>query len=446
FGDGTNGTGIVVNNSYAQDGNYTVTLSVTDDDGATASMSAVKTVLNRPPVAVFAESADIVFTDDSITFNAGDSYDPDGVIVSYLWDFGDGTSIGSVVIVVYAYADDGNYTVTLTVTDDDGATASATAIKTVLNRSPVASFTESAETVYTSDVVTFNASDSYDSDGSIVSHFWDFGDSSNATGSVVDHAYADDGNYTVTLTVTDDDGATDSVSATKTVLNKSPVASFTESAATVYTGNSINFNASDSYDPDGNIINYLWDFGDGSNTTGEVASHSYTDDGNYTVTLTVTDDDGAADSATSLKTVLNRSPVATFTESSETVYTSETITFNASNSYDPDGTVVGYFWNFGDGTNATGETASHSYTDDGNYTITLTVTDDDGATATSTAAKTVLNRPPVPSFSESAETVYTGEYITFNASDCYDSDGWIVEYFWDFGDGSNATDVVVVHS
>ena len=446
FGDGTNGTGVVVNHAYTDDGIYTVTLTVTDDYGATDTETATKTIQNRPPVASFTESAETVLTSETITFNASASYDPDGSITSYFWDFGDGTnSTGS--IIDHAYADDGVYTVTLTVTDDDGATASTSSTKTALNRPPVASFTESAETVSLGEVITFDASASYDPDGTIVSYFWDFGDGTNVTGIIVDHAYTVGGNYTVTLTVTDDDGATASVSAAKTVLaNQAPVAIFTESAEIVYIGETITFNASDSYDPDGSIVSYYWDFGDGTNVTGVIVTHAYADNGVYTVTLTVTDDWGAVDTATSAKTVLNRLPVAVFTESAETVLTAETITFNASDSYDPDGAIVSYFWDFGDGAKATGIIVEHAYADDGTYTVTLTVTDDDGATDTATSTKTVLNRSPVASFTESATTVFTGETIYFNASDSYDSDGTIVGYFWDFGDGTNATGVTTEHA
>jgi len=445
FGDGSNATGVAVSHSYVDDGNYTVTLTVTDDDDVTATATATKTVLNRSPVASFTESAMTVFTGESITFNASASYDPDGVIVSYYWDFGDGINASS-VIVDHSYVDDGNYTVALTVTDNDGATDTILATKTVLNRPPVASFTESATTVFTGESITFNASSSYDPDGSIIEYFWDFGDGSNASGVTVLHSYVDDGNYTVALTVTDDDDATASTSAVKSVLNRSPVADFTESATTVFTGESITFNASASYDPDGTIVGYYWDFGDGTNATGVVVSHSYVDDGYYTVTLTVTDDDGAYDSVSSVKSVLNRSPVASFTESAETVFTGEVISFNASLSYDPDGSVVNYFWDFGDGTNTTGITVEHAYIEDGTYTVILTVTDDDGATSTTTANKYVGNNPPVAFFAESAETVYTGETVSFDSSASYDSDGSIVGFFWDFGDGINATGMIVGHS
>jgi len=446
FGDGTNGTGEITTHTYADNGTYTVTLTVTDNDGLTDTESKPITVLNRPPTASFTESATTALTNEIIYFNASESYDPDGYIVTYFWDFGDGTNATG-VIVDHSYADNGTYTVTLTVMDDDGATNTATSTKTVLNRPPVASFTESAETMYTREVVTFNASDSYDSDGVIVSYFWDFGDGANATGVIVEHTYVDDGIYTVTLTVTDDDGAIATASATKTILNRPPVASFTESAESVLVGEVIYFNASASYDPDGAIVNYIWDFGDGANASGVVVEHSYADDGNYTVTLTVTDDDGAMASTTSTKTVLNRQPVAIFVESAETVYTSETITFNASASYDPDGSVVSYFWDFGDGANSTGVTVSHFYADNGTYTVTLIVTDDDGATDSATSTKYVNNRPPVASFTYTPNFPALGETVTFEASGSSDPDGYILSYRWDFGDGNvtTVTDPIIDH-
>jgi len=388
FGDGNTDSGVTVSHSYVDDGEYTVALKVVDDDGAFSIKKESIVVKNRPPVADLTTSAAILDKEEIVTFNASGSYDPDGYIVDYSWDFGDGNTATGVT-VSHSYSASGAYTVTLTVTDDDGATDSITATKTVRNRPPVASFTESAHTVDTDETISFDASDSYDPDGTIVSYVWDFGDGTTGTGVSVQHAYSQDGSYTVTLTVTDDDGATDTAEATKTVLNRSPVASFTESAHTVDTDETIYFDASASYDPDGTIVSYSWDFGDGNTATGVTVSHAYADDGSYTVTLTVTDNDGATDSAHATKTVMNRPPVAIFTESAHTVSTSENIHFDASESYDPDGTIVSYSWDFGDGNTATGATSDHAYSEDGNYTVTLTVTDDDGASASSVATKIV---------------------------------------------------------
>jgi len=341
------------------------------------------------PVAKFTYSPLTPYTGETVTFNATASYDLDGTIVSYEWDFGY-TTTGTGNVTTHIYADDGIYKVTLNVTDNDGLSSIFSNDITVLNRPPVAVFTESAESVPTGGVIYFNASESFDPDGDIVSYVWDLGDGTiGVTGVTVEHSYAGRGTYTVTLTVTDDDGATASTNATKIVRNRPPVAVFTESAETVDTGEDIHFNAGDSYDPDGEIASYSWDFGDETGATGVMVSHAYVDDGVYTVTLTVTDDLGATASANATKTVLNRSPVASFTENATKVNTGEVIYFNASGSYDPDGSIESYFWDFGDGTNATGMTVEHAFDEAGNYTVILTVTDDDGASSTDDATKTV---------------------------------------------------------
>ncbi len=163
-------------------------------------------------------------------------------------------------------------------------------------------------------------------------------------------------------------------------MNKSPVAIFTESSETGNLGDPITFNAAESYDPDGTIVSYSWTFGDGTTATGVSVSHTFNNKDVYTVTLTVTDNDGATDSAKITKRFINMQPVASFTSSGEAFSIDETISFDASSSYDSDGTIVSYSWAFGDGTTATGVSVSHAYSQIGTYTVTLTVTDDDGAT------------------------------------------------------------------
>ncbi|HDO19797.1 MAG TPA: PKD domain-containing protein, partial [Thermoplasmatales archaeon] len=200
------------------------------------------------------------------------------------------------------------------------------------------------------------------------------------------------------------------------------------------------FDGSGSYDTDGNIVSYIWDFGDGSFSTGKKVQHIYSQAGNYTVTLTVRDDDGGEDIDTTTACISdvkeNNPPVAVIDVPSYAMV-GEKITFDASNSYDSDGTIVSYVWSFGDGNNAVGSTVEHSYSSPGTYTITLTVNDDLGGTGTSTATITI--------FSQSEELIanaggpYEGDVgysIEFNASG---SAGNIVQYIWDFGDGTTLT-------
>jgi PKD repeat protein len=118
--------------------------------------------------------------------------------------------------------------------------------------------------------------------------------------------------------------------------------------------------------------------------------------GTYPVTLTVTDDDGAAATVEHEVTVtappVNEAPMAAFTSTTSNL----TVSVDGSASVDPDGAVASYAWSFGDGATGTGATASHGYTAAGSYTVRLTVTDDDGATGTAERVITVTAPPPAP--------------------------------------------------
>lgn len=189
--------------------------------------------------------------------------------------------------------------------------------------------------------VSFNASPSRDRDGNLVSYHWDFGDGSNGSGVSASHDYVAAGSYLVTLTVTDDDGLTDTATNTvkATVL---PVASFTATPTSGESPLAVSFNASASSDSDGNLVGYSWAFGDGTTGSGVNVAHTYTTAGNYTATLTVTDNDGQTASASSAIAVSPGPVTLTLTsvgsedgwvlESSETSNAGGKVSSNSTNS------------------------------------------------------------------------------------------------------------------
>jgi PKD repeat protein len=277
---------------------------------------------NVAPTAAFSA----VPTDLTVAVDGGGSADVDGQVVSYAWDFGDG-STGSGVTASHTYAVAGTYPVVLTVTDDRGATDRRTKEVTVVkpNVAPTAAFSA----VPTDLTVAVDGGGSADVDGQVVSYAWDFGDGSTGSGVTASHTYAVAGTYPVVLTVTDDRGATDRRTKEVTVVkpNVAPTAAF----SAVPTDLTVAVDGGGSADVDGQVVSYAWDFGDGSTGSGVTASHTYAVAGDfgdgstgsgvtashtyavagtYPVVLTVTDDRGATDRRTKEVTVVKPAPPA----------------------------------------------------------------------------------------------------------------------------------------
>ncbi len=246
--------------------------------------------------------------------------------------------------------------------------------------------------------ITFDGSGSLDPDGgSITSYDWDFGDGATGTGVAPSHSFAAAGIYAVRLTVTDDvrrDRYGDDNSDRRCCQPESnghPNGPYTGTVDVPIT-----FDGSGSLDPDGDSITaYDWDFGDGATGTGVAPSHSFAAAGIYTVRLTVTDDVGATNMATTTATVAaaNQNPTAD-PNGPYTGTVDVPITFDGSGSLDPDGgSITAYDWDFGDGVTGTGVAPSHSFAAAGIYTVRLTVTDDVGATDLATTTATVAIEP-----------------------------------------------------
>jgi len=245
-----------------------------------------------------------------------------------------------------------------------------------------------------------------------------------------------------------------------------PIASFTFNPSNPKPNETIIFDASESYDPDGNITSYVWDFGDSTNLTmtSETTTHNYTSTGAYYVNLTVFDNDGL-NSSIAQDVLVGGPPYVNFTYDWErkdeyplNPYSNITVTFNASTSFDPDGNITSYVWDFGDGENATSTnvTVTHSFTSNGIYHVKLTVFDNDGL-YNSTTQRIFVGLRPVAEFTFSPELPNPDEQIAFDAygqaMSSYDQDGYIVEAIWDFGDGdvtetnvTEPTDLVAGHA
>lgn len=381
FGDGSTGTSQTSTHTYSGTGTYDVTLTVTDDAGDTdiAITTATIGIGNQTPVAD-ANGPYSGTLNDPVSFDGTGSSDPDGTIVAYDWNFGDGTT-GTGATPSHTYGSTGTYNVTLTVTDDEGATDSANSSVTIdaFNQAPIAD----ASGPYNGTVgvsLGFDGTGSSDLDGTIVAYAWNFGDGNTGTGSNPSHSYAAEGAYTVTLVVTDDAGETglDTTTANIGAVENEPPVADANGPYSGTVGGVVTFDGTGSNDPDGTIAAYDWDFGDGTTGTGQMPTHSYGMDGIYSVTLTVIDDNGAQDSATTSATigVGNQAPIANIGGPYNGTV-GLTVEFDGTRSTD-DGSIVAYDWGFGDGAVGSGPTPIHTYHVEGTYNVTLMVTDDSG--------------------------------------------------------------------
>ncbi|MFQ5795519.1 MAG: PKD domain-containing protein [Candidatus Bipolaricaulia bacterium] len=252
-------------------------------------------------------------------------------------------------------------------------------IFTLENTPPTALFVLTPDRPTILDEIRF-ADRSTDPDGEITRWLWDFGDGGESDEPNPIHRYRETGTYQVRLTVTDDLGSTDTAVIELQVVNALPQAAFDHDPDTPTAEELVRF-VDRSQDPDGEIISWLWDFGDGATAQIRTPQHTYPRPGRYRVTLIVTDDDRGQNTVSREIEVLqrpNRSPVADFSFAPQRPLTGQILQF-FDRSTDPDGNITTWRWDFGDGRFSTERNPIHRYEQAGTYRVSLQVVDDDGA-------------------------------------------------------------------
>ena len=306
FGDGHSAEGVSASNLYEVSGLYIATLTIRDTAGNSDQASMRIEVLgsNKSPAAVLKLSFENDFAPKRVEFDGTSSYDMDGDIVKYAWVFGDG-NVGSGSKVTHIYDSIGfytQYTARLTVTDNRGANSSAVQ-QIFVNQSdlrPVASFNATVQNGVAPLDVRFDASSSSDADGYLTEYLWDFGDGFSGVGLRPKHRYQAVGTFQASLTVKDNSEASSTINREIVVLpgNSSPQAVFTFLPMGGETDSPVDFDASASFDADGLITHYTWDFGDGLIGFGISPAHEFKQAGTYRVTLVTHDNSGAVGSIT----------------------------------------------------------------------------------------------------------------------------------------------------
>lgn len=422
---------------------FAVNAQIKSINGLTTTESqGIYVAIETPPTADFTVSPSTVKVNQTALFNASLSSDLDGNIVKYAWDFGDGnTALGAIAGHVYTIF--GNHTISLTVTDNDGLNDTKTSSILVIDH-PTASFTFAPTSPVVGELVDFDSSSSLPNGGSIVSYVWDFGNGHTGVGQTTGTIYTTPGQYVVVLNVTNDAGLWDTETKNVTV-KEPPSAYFTYSPGLPLVNQQIVFNASLSNPNVGNITAFYWNFGDGTNGSGSVLTHSYSSFGNYSVTLLVTNSEGVNNSLTLTVRVLC-TPICNFTWAPQQICAHKTVTFNASASYDSDGSIVSYRWDFGDGnvTNSTNPILSHIYATFGTYLLNFTVTDNNDLSDSRQAYVTVFEAPTAD-FSVYPLNLRISQNVTFNATSSTPNGGTILQYKWNFADNTTDEGAIVQH-
>ena len=432
-GDGTS-TQQNPTHTFNTQGTYDCELEVTDDCGNTDTDTVTITV--NPGLSCDAGgpySGDIC---DPVQFDGSASGGHGGN--SFSWTFGDGDS-GSGEDPSHQYDSDGTYTATLTVTDSEGDTVSDTATVSI-STSPVTADAGGPYSGSTCDPIQFSGS----ATGGCTPYTWswDFDDGGSGSGQFPTHQYSSDGTYTVTLTVTSADGDSDQDTSTVSI-NTDPVTVDAGGPYSDVVGNPIDFtgSASGGCEP----YDWYWDFGDGDTSTDQNPSHSYSEDGVFTVVLTVTDDAGTVESDQTTATI---DPAEVIADAGGPYYgeVGEIIDFSGSAI---DGTPpYSYVWDFGDGSTGTGPNPVHAYdapNPDEGYDVVLTVTDSNGFSDwDGTKAFVSGDAEEVTANAHGPYSGVIGEDIQFSGSAFGGSEPY--SYEWDFGDGSTSTEQNPLHS
>lgn len=427
FGDGSQSNQQNPTNVYTNSGNYTVTVRVTNDKGCfgVASKPAyiringgVQSAFSNTQPTVCKPPFSIAFTNASTGPGT----------LSYLWDFGDGTT-STAQNPTHLYTTPGSYTVTLTTTSSVGCSDT-------LRRTNLLNILNINTGISTPDSICVNAPVNVlnSSTPAPASAIWDFGD--GTTSSVISpvKVYTVPGTYTIRLTNTYS-YCTDTASRSIRVLPR-PVANFSADSLVKCRPNmSVRFQ-----DLSTNAVGWSWDFGDGNTSNQQNPTHTYTGFGYFNVRLIVTNRSGCTDTLRRDSLIRIVRPTISFPGLPQRGCIPYGVNFNAAiNTLDA---VTSYQWNFGDGNTSTGATPSHVYTNQGSYNVTLTITTSTGCTETASMGSAItVGRKPVVNFTAVPNPVCAFQQVQFS-----DLTNEANEWFWQFGDGSTSSQQNPIHT
>lgn len=378
-----------VERTFEKVGKYKVSLrvtSTTDEFDIDEKEIIVEEESNPTAVITVVDNPKTFIPGANYIFKADDSSSPNGKISKYEWSFSDTTKIETTKTISHIFKQPGTYEITLKVTDEDDEEGEVKKIikvdspkgspKAKINTDPQLVNGASSLSGKAPFTVTFDSKGTTDSDDNIVDYKWDFdGDGQfDSFGSVVSHTYTQEGTYNIELEVQDSDKNVGKASLVVKVESAGVIAAVVADKVDGNVPLTVNFDASGSTYSKGQITSYKWDFGDETPAKIGAAtiSHKYTAVGSYNTTVTVTASDGSSASKSMTITVREIPLSACF----DSVLESGTAPLETT--FDPGcstGAITSYFWDFGDGATSTSVKPTHEFTEAGEYTVTLEVSD-----------------------------------------------------------------------
>lgn len=470
---------------------------------ASAPVTVVAKTISAAPTAVVKAAPLSGSPPLTVNFDGLDSTDPNGAPLTYRWDFGDATGFTTGATVSHVYQRDGVFTAKLRVTNGEALASEAAVDIRVINNAPTAAFTATPTNGKAPLKVVLNASSSSDTETSAEAliYQWEFGDgmTANDLGLVgtqfqqIEHTYSKRANgttctaanpctFTVKLTVTDPGGKKSSATATINAGNTNPTARVVASPLAGGVPLTVRFNASSSTDPDGDPLKVDWMWGDTNcaerdpdlvnvdikgNTPAQdgTVEHIYKCVGSFNPRVVVKDGKGGESTFTGIQVIVTQGGgsggggetqlIARFRITPNPPLLNQDFTVDGSGST---GAITGYSWNWGDSTPAsTGVSPTHRYTAAGSYTIVLTVSGANNASAQTSQRVTVagsgtVEPPPDQNQAPTAVIVaeptqgFVGDEFRFDGRRSTDADGDALTYSWTFGDGASGTGPQTTHT
>ena len=434
FGDGT--TSALQNplHNFVDTGKFVVILTVSNN--SCKSVFKGDTLYIHPPIAAFKVTNQCqfrfikAFTDISIG------------ALTRLWDFGDGHT-DSISNPQHTYDSAGIYTVSLFVTNG-GCTSKAIKTINVINQNPSFTYTPVKPDFCKYSSLQFQAIN-YDS-SLIHSFYWNFGDQTTApfsrTDSVISHSYNSSGIFSPVMITQDILGCKDTVSGLVAFTVFGPTAAFSADVAGTCVKTMVNFSDKSTTDGTNKIVNWIWDYGDGKidTLTSSPFQHAYNRADTFTIKLKVIDSFGCFDTLSRPKILIITQPLANFSISDSLRCTNNNITLTNLST----GGVFANSWNFGDGITSVIKSPVYTYSNEGIYTVKLTITDQFGCTDSISKPNILTISNPVASFNLTDTFATCPPLIIqpINTSHDYQAGTEL----WQFDDGNTSSLVNPVHT